>query len=283
MGKLIDAVHILCDESIPLQKLNEAENLLSLFTKEHEAIFGKSSMVFNVHLLTHLCDGVRYIGPLHCYSNYCFEDNIGHLVDFQKGTTDVSKQISQRYLLEKGLLQYIQKSPLAREFYDEIRNKSNLTIIEKVETSLLAGKLKSGSNLTSQETTMIRAHLEIPNDEQIREYKCVLLHGKLFYENNMRTSCKRTNDSFIFDVNSKNFAEIKSIFVYGNKLFFLIAEKYEVKRNSIVLCNSIIHLQKMKSAELKIIQEASIGPKHVLIKCDDEAMCSRFPNLFEKN
>lgn len=56
--KLVDAVHILCSTSISEVDLKEAEKLLLNFTREHEVLFDKSGMVFNVHLLNHLCECV---------------------------------------------------------------------------------------------------------------------------------------------------------------------------------------------------------------------------------
>lgn len=101
MAQLIDATHILCSSKISREKLQLAQNLLCSFVQDFEILYGESNMYFNIHLLLHLTDCVRFIGPLFAYSNYSFEDNIGHLVKLHKGTTDVASQISEKYILEK--------------------------------------------------------------------------------------------------------------------------------------------------------------------------------------
>lgn len=82
-----------------------------------EFLYGQSNMMFNVHLLKHLADCVRSIGPLHTYSNYNFEDHIGHLVALQNGTTDVVSQVCEKYLMEKNILNHLGKSTIFREYY----------------------------------------------------------------------------------------------------------------------------------------------------------------------
>lgn len=83
LAQLIDATHILCGSKISFERLREARTLLSSFVDNFEPLYGESNMVFNIHLLTHLADCVRFIGPLFAYSNYNFEDQIGHLVSLQ--------------------------------------------------------------------------------------------------------------------------------------------------------------------------------------------------------
>lgn len=280
MAKLIDSVHILCSETIEFDRLAEADRLLSLFVEEHEILFGEVNMVFNVHLLNHLCDCVRYIGPLPCYSNYCFEDFIGHLVAFQKGTTDVSKQISLRYILEKKLLQHLQKSSLALEFYKDIVYKMNFRSAKRLENSVLAREMQT---LSPEIKSSIKNCLQLSEDDPIKEYQSVLLNGKIFYEAARNKSFKRTDDSFIYNASSGKFAVIRSIFVVSEKLFFLIDECFETERHQNNICNSIIYLKLLNHFEQKIIRAPSVGPKYVFMKFGNEKVCSKFPNLYERD
>lgn len=70
--------------------------------------------------------------------------------------------------------------------------------------------------------------LNIPYDFKLEEFDAVLLNSKIFYES-ISKSDKHTSDSFIFNSESKRFAQIDSIFVVDNNLHILINEKFELK------------------------------------------------------
>lgn len=107
------------------------------------------------------------------------------------------------------------------------------------------------------------------------------MNRKFFYETVSNSSTKRTNDSFIFNVKSKTFADIKSIFLSDGQLYLLIDEKYESHQNG--ACKYVIFLTELNLYEQKIIKPTSIGSKYVLIKYKNSLACSSFPNFYEKN
>lgn len=243
MAQLIDATHILCSTTISHEKLQEANRLLCSFVDEFEILYGEQRMVFNVHLLAHLADCVRFIGPLYAYSNYNFEDHIGHLVSLHKGTTDVAHQISEKYLLEKNLLFYLGISPIAQQFYDEINGRHKFSFCRKVKESVLIGKAKPASALGDQEKSLIINALDVPNDIQIDEYDAMLLSSKIYYETISKSRDKRTNDSFIFNLESRQFATIESIFVVNQHVYIIVNEKFEVQFDGTNTCRFNIPLK----------------------------------------
>lgn len=153
----MDATHILCSSEISLERLQYAETLLSSFVDDFEEIYGESNMVFNVHLLSHLADCVRHIGPLFAYSNYSFEDNIGHLVSLHKGTTDVSTQICKKYLMERNLFHYIASSRHAQEYYEDIDSKNKFSACCAIGDSLLIGKADQRTTLSERERLFVHS------------------------------------------------------------------------------------------------------------------------------
>lgn len=167
LAQLVDGTHILCSENIAFNKIEEAKVLLSSFVEQFEELYGEKNMVHNVHLLTHLPECVRLNGPLYTYSNYCFEDHIGHLVSLKKGTTDVATQICQKYILEKNLFHYAHHSPTVHKFIENIDSKQQFSVCRKVSGSLVIGKPTINSDLTELERALILRILEVQNDAQI--------------------------------------------------------------------------------------------------------------------
>lgn len=220
MAKLIDAIHILCGETISENEWKEADVLLQSFVEDFEVLYGELSMVYNVHQLKHLAECVRRNGPLSVYSNYPMEDYIGHLVSFVKGTTDVTAQIGSRYILEKNLHSHLEKSELARKFYDKIESKLSFTIVTKVNESLVIGKPRITSNLSPQEKSLIQNTLQTSENMQINEYRSTLLNSSIFYEITENASKKRTNDSFIYDLETRSFVVIIAIITVNEQLYF---------------------------------------------------------------
>lgn len=255
--------------------------MLGSFASEFELLYGEKNMVYNVHQLRHLAGCVKMNGPVFAYSNYCMEDNIGHLVSHVKGTTDVLSQISSNYMLEKNLFFHLQKTSIAKKFYENIESKLSFSTVRKINDSLVIGKEKPISNLTSSELSLIRNCLKLSKNDEISEYKAAFLHTKIFYETLANSIGKRSNDSFILNAQSKRFADIKTIFIAGNQLYFFIVEKYELRNDS--ACKSINFLEMSENQNAKIITPELIGPKYVFIVFSNIISCSKFPNLFERN
>lgn len=68
IGMLSAAINILLNKSVIHDDIITAHNLITKYVYLFEKYFGASSMVYNVHLLTHLAEGVRNWGPLWTYN-----------------------------------------------------------------------------------------------------------------------------------------------------------------------------------------------------------------------
>lgn len=281
LAKLIDAVHILCSSKITFEQLQTAKQHLHSFVDEFEMLYGESNMVFNVHLLRHLADCVKFIGPLPCYSNYHFEDQIGHLISLHKGTTDITTQICEKYLLEKNLFHHLCKSSIACDFYEEINRRYSYAVCRKVAGSLMIGNGKN--NLTEEEKICIIAALNIPEDTYIEKYDAMLLNRQFFYESESRSLQKHTNDSFIFNAQIKRFARVKCFVVIAENVYIIANEKFEQIFDGTNTCQSSITLKELDLSRKKIWNIESIGPKFVFVKFDNIISCSKFPNTYERN
>lgn len=103
------ALHILLKDNISSEEVNKAEEMLHLFVNQHQELFGIEQMVMNVHLLKHLAESVRQLGPLWCHSAFPFERNNGCLLNLINGTSDVLHQMSSKYVLSNSLSKQEQK------------------------------------------------------------------------------------------------------------------------------------------------------------------------------
>lgn len=280
--KLIDGIHILCDTKISFEKIEEAKRLLTSFSDDFEVLYGEKNSVSNVHLVRHLADCVKWNGPLFAYSNYHFEDNIGHLVSLHKGTTDVTSQIAEKYLLEKNLFRHIAASPIAEEFQRNIDSKHKYSFCRKVEDSIVIGKPRLTTSLSVQEQDLILIFTDGLLDAQIEVYDSILLNRYVFYES-INKSNKRTDDSFIFNHDNEKFARIRAICVINEKIYILADEKYEVDIDLANKCKSVTYLKESNDSFLRVITPNSIGSKFAIIHFENIITCSRFPNMYERD
>lgn len=185
-------MHILNSTCISEKQRRKANKLLNSFVNEFEELYGEINMVYNVHQLKHLVECVNRNGPLSTYSNYPMEDYIGHLRSLVKGTTDVTSQICSRYLLEKELHVQLNKSQLARQYYETIESKLSFPIVRKVSGLLVLGKAKIMSHLNERELKYIRNSLHVDDYIEIQEYRSAFLDNRFFYEISSNNTKKRT-------------------------------------------------------------------------------------------
>lgn len=144
------AVYILLKKTIPTKEVDESEQMLHSFVKDHQDLFGEASMVMVVHLLKHLAQSVRNLGPLWCHSAFPFERNNGCLLKLVCGTTDVLHQISSKYCLSKSVKKpsvdveknapdlkiLLGKAVIVQEKSSYVLDLNSLDIINFTETSL---------------------------------------------------------------------------------------------------------------------------------------------------
>lgn len=92
------AIKILSDEdhSKSINKRKLAKRLIDLFSIGMEQIYGKQYYSYNLHLLTHLDEEVALHGPLDNFSNFIFENYLGHLKKFVKSPFNPLQQIANR-------------------------------------------------------------------------------------------------------------------------------------------------------------------------------------------
>ena len=100
---LSEVIFILLLESISKRQLEHAERLLLHFCILFEDYYGLRFQTENFHVLVHLADDLRSLGPLWTHSCFHFEDKNGFLLKTFHGTQNIQFQIISAVLTAKKL------------------------------------------------------------------------------------------------------------------------------------------------------------------------------------
>ncbi|KAE8737705.1 hypothetical protein FOCC_FOCC016828, partial [Frankliniella occidentalis] len=102
LAKLCKAAYILLQNSVSPAEVQEAHALLLSYQCDYQENFGEDSMVYQIHLLGHVCKGVLRFGPLWTHSPFPFEAQNRYMLQMLTSPYSVVKQIVTRYLLNRS-------------------------------------------------------------------------------------------------------------------------------------------------------------------------------------
>lgn len=249
------AVYILLKESITTKEIDEAEGMLFQFVVQHQKLFGKENIVTNVHLLKHLADSVRELGPLWCHSAFAFERNNGVLLKKVNGTTDVLLQISSKYCLSKSVI--------------------NQRIGEESVHSNDGEKVLLGRSVMVTEESLI-----VFNIESLREVNLSLhVHKRIKLKNVIYTSMlyklpKKSTDYFV-GLDNGMIGKAKFYFESNNKTFVVI-EEFEI-------IEEIDHFSRVQPVSRNIMAQVhEIQKKYMFLNVGIKQFITLAPNPYEK-
>lgn len=72
-------IYKLLKDKISYEEIDEAERDLNKYADQFEEFYGKNNITMNIHLLRHLANAVRNLGPLWAQSSFALEANNGIL------------------------------------------------------------------------------------------------------------------------------------------------------------------------------------------------------------
>ena len=101
--KLVDGVALLNKTSIPEEDLTRADNLLSVFSKDFQSLYGLRHMTMNIHYTQHLVQCVRESGNLYLQACFRLEGLNGEICALLHGTRHAITQISSQLRLLRDL------------------------------------------------------------------------------------------------------------------------------------------------------------------------------------
>lgn len=124
---LSEAMFILLLDSITFAQIDHAEKLLWKFCSQMNELYGDRYLTANVHLLVHLADSVRALGPLWTHSCFHFEDKNGHLLRLIHGTQNIPLQMVNAVKLIQCLPNIAQTTKIGNTTADFIAKMTNDT------------------------------------------------------------------------------------------------------------------------------------------------------------
>lgn len=249
------AVYILLQKTITREEVHRAEEMFRLFAKQHQELFGKESMVMVIHLVKHIAQCVRRLGPLWCHSAFPFERNNGCLLKLAVGTTDVLHQIATKYCLGKAVT-----NP------DEANKNGH-----KDETILL-GKPENHKEKTHRVFDVSGLEILRFADKSLSVHKRIR-HERVVYTSTMYTRPKRSIDYFI-GLKSGIIGTAKYYYLYNGRICVMI-EEYEI-------IESINHIDKVLSTKRMILANVDeIEKKYLLLTVGLNKYIACRPNPYE--
>ncbi|KAE8752462.1 hypothetical protein FOCC_FOCC000933 [Frankliniella occidentalis] len=95
--KFVEAVSLLNSNVVSAAEINRAETLLKEFVRDFEQLYHIKHCSINIHLLLHLPDCVRRLGPLWVYSCFPMENLNGLMLANIHGKTSVDSQLCNSF------------------------------------------------------------------------------------------------------------------------------------------------------------------------------------------
>lgn len=127
---LVYGIYLLNQVSVSAEMINQASELLNKYVSEFGKLYGEVNMTCNLHLLLHLPEVVRRLGPLWVTSCFPLENMNGVLKSFIHGTKYVDIQVcsSVSWFFNYSVLKerYLTRESEAYEFCKRLETKSRL-------------------------------------------------------------------------------------------------------------------------------------------------------------
>lgn len=251
------ASYMLLQTSVPSEDVCQAEVMLTKFVKQHQHLFGKENMVMNVHLLKHLANSVRKLGPLWSHSAFPFERNNGNLLKMVNGTTDVLLQVSSKYCLKQSLVKRTKKS-------------TEKSVVVNSKTLLGKGEIIVEKSLHVLNTETLK-EFDLSNKD-LCVYKRVKL-GKVTYTSLLYTKPKKSIDYFV---------GLKNDFIGMVKFYIELDGQIYAVIDAFDTVDLIHHISKVQLTNQKIMTPIDdIQMKYIYMKVGLHQYITTPPNSYE--
>lgn len=240
------AIYILLKEQISNDDISIAEARLREFADQFEMLYGNHNVTMNLHLIRHIANSVRHLGPLWSQSTFSFETNNGFLVKSNHAKTDFLQSVAWKYVM---------KCSLQGEW-----NKSTKIVLgvkknARIESTDIEELVKMGLN-----TNILTVH------------PFVLLENMKF--TSLQSKEVSTVDYFV-KFKSEEIGAVKC-YIVENQITFLFAEMYSV-------VGSEDHLLEIHPTHTnKLFKIEDIACKLLFLKIAKTEIVTSIPNRYEK-
>lgn len=208
-------------------KIDEITNLIEEFQSGVSAIYGKKFQTYNLHILSHLPDSLKELGPNANVSSYPLENYMGILKEKVTRTSNIAPSLVRVFINDfkynETLTTQITNWKLSldeKKAFGLLRNGGDEKKIICIKEDGYLEKVNTWRNLVRIE---VDRNLE---NEQIMFLKSVSIDG-IRYSTINYVKGKKRDDSFI--KTHGNFFRIETIVRINNQSIFLICEKITTK------------------------------------------------------
>lgn len=245
---LSSTIYILSQEKVPQSKVVEAHSKLNEFADTFEILYGKNQVTMNIHLIRHLADVVRNLGPLWVHSAYAFEANNGIVVSANNSKKDIVHQLVWKYTMKMTLAEPIEKN----------------------ETSL------TGKNViridASESNLFVQHNLKIAENGFLTVYRCVVHRGIKFTS---ELSKEISTVDYFVQLSDEIFGAVRFYTVIDLNVYAVIIIYNVVE--------TIKHFSKIERTDtMQLIKMTDIKAKLLYFKFSRDEYITNFPNKFEK-
>lgn len=238
------SIYTLLKDTILAEEIDQAETQLNEFADKFEHLYGQHNITMNIHLLRHLGNAVRQLGPLWAQSSFALEANNGI----------ITKTSAKKSILQSVALKYNIRCSLSK-------------LEGRINDIILKGKVKI--NLTTSEHDV----LKISGFEHT-----VIFYDKIIFQKKELTSQKSkdvaTVDYFV-KMKNNQFGAVRFFFV-SNHVVHAFVHLHEV----IDVENHLLIVQ--PSQENKIFNMRDFKTKLLFMKIGSRDVVTERPNMYEK-
>lgn len=246
---LSSSIYALLQENISHEQISSAESNLNKFADMYEELYGKKNVTMNIHLLRHIANAVRNLGPLWAQSTFGFETNNGILVHSRTAKREYLQQISWKYCMSMTL----DKNAKANDPFLSLGKKKRITF-----------DLQDVSTLNEYGFNII--------DHSFNVYTDVSIRGTKFTSKNSKQTS--TIDHFV-RFHDEKIGAIKYFFLSEEETY-AFTEIYTVKASE-------DHLHEIENSnESGIYNVKEIAHKLIYMSIVNRQIITSIPNKFEK-
>ncbi|XP_028045643.1 uncharacterized protein LOC114254206 [Monomorium pharaonis] len=99
IAMLSAATNILLQKSMTREEVFRAHKLFLCYMYLFQKYFSEENMVYNIHLLSHICKGVLNWGPLWTHNSFLYEGQNRYLMQLYHSPSNVILQIARKFLI----------------------------------------------------------------------------------------------------------------------------------------------------------------------------------------
>lgn len=284
---LVYSVYILLQQKITPDDILKCNRMLLEFVLNLPVLYAERYSTSNVHLLLHLTEKVKLLGPLWCSSCFYFEDFNGQLRRLFHGTQKIESQIAFAVCIHQRLPKMSESLTYGsseREFYHKMMDKKRKATQENICERIFVVGAYHSRQLTEEEQHSI--FLAVGTYQSVSLFRRLYVDCQTVHCVEYRNAVRRDNSIITF--NESSFGQVQ-IFVKVNstnnlKPIFLALIK-EMKNEDSGRGSTKNHMIRLKTqyGQLRAIGVDQITDVCVFVKVNEElGFVSAVPNKVEK-